>query len=155
MAVLSLIGRWSWCCSVWRSSEPTVEQELREGTIVDAALISAPPSTKNMDGKRDLEMHQSKKGNNWHFGMEVHIGVDTASGLVHTVVGTAGNVSDVTPAHALLHGDETAAIGDAGYQGVRKRPENVGKAVKWHVAMTRPKRKALPNNKLGRMIEKI
>lgn len=108
-----------------------------------------------MDGKRDLEMHQSKKGNNWHFGMEVHIGVDTASGLVHTVVGTAGNVSDVTPAHALLHGDETAVIGDAGYQGVRKRPENVGKAVKWHVAMTRPKRKALANNKLGRMIEKI
>jgi IS5 family transposase len=128
---------------------------MREGTIVDATLIAAPPSTKNKDGKRDPEMHQSKKGNDWHFGMKAHIGVDAASGLVHTVVGTAGNVSDVTQAHALLHGDETAALGDAGYQGVEKRPENVGKAVTWHVAMKRSKRKALPNNKLGRMTEKL
>jgi IS5 family transposase len=80
-------------------------------------------------------MHQSKKGNEWHFGMKAHIGVDAASGLVHTVVGTAGNVSDVAQAHALLHGDETAALGEAGYQGVEKRPENVGKAVTWHEAM--------------------
>jgi len=65
------------------------------------------------------------------------------------------NVSALTQAHVLLHGDETAAIGDAGYQGVRKRPENVGKAVKWRVAMKRSKRKALPNNKLGCMIEKL
>jgi IS5 family transposase len=128
---------------------------MREGTIVDATLIAAPPSTKNKDGKRDPEMHQSKKGNDWHFGMKAHIGVDAASGLVHTVVGTAGNVSDVTQAHSLLHGDETAALGDAGYQGVEKRPENVSKAVIWHVAMKRSKRKALPKNKLGRMIEKL
>ena len=128
---------------------------MREGTIVDATLIAAPPTTKNKDGKRDPEMHQSKKGNDWHFGMKAHIGVDAASGLVHTVVGTAGNVSDVTQAHALLHGDETAALGDAGYQGVETRPENVGKAVTWHVAMKRPKRKALPNNKLGRMAERL
>jgi IS5 family transposase len=100
-------------------------------------------------------MHQSKKGNDWHFGMKAHIGVNAASGLVHTVVGTAGNVSDVTQAHALLHGDETAAIGDAGYQGVEKRPENVGKAVTWHVAMKRSKRKARPKNKLGRMTKKL
>jgi IS5 family transposase len=73
---------------------------MREGTIVDATLIAAPPSTKNKDGKRDPEMHQSKKGNDWHFGMKAHIGVDAASGLVHTVVGTARNVSDVTQAHA-------------------------------------------------------
>lgn len=92
---------------------------MREGTIVDATLIAAPPSTKNKDGKRDPEMHQSKKGNDWHFGMKAHIGADAASGLVHTVVGTAGNVSDVTQAHARLHGDETAALGNAGYQGVR------------------------------------
>jgi IS5 family transposase len=128
---------------------------MREGTIVDATLIAAPPSTKNKDGKRDPEMHQSKKGNDWHFGMKAHIGVDAASGLVHTVVGTAGNVADVTQAHALLHGDEIAALGDAGYQGVDKRPENLSKTVAWHVAMKRSKRKALPNNKLGRMREKL
>ena len=128
---------------------------MREGTIVDATLIAAPPSTKNKDGERDPEMHQSKKGNDWHFGMKAHIGVDAASGLVHTVVGTAGNVSDVTQAHALLHGDEVAAFGDAGYQGVEKRAENIGKSVTWHVAMKRSKRKALPKNKLGRMTEKL
>jgi IS5 family transposase len=128
---------------------------MREGTIVDATLIAAPPSTKNKDGERDPKMHQSKKGNDWHFGMKAHIGVDAASGLVHTVVGTAGNVSDVTQAHALLHGDEVAAFGDAGYQGVEKRAENIGKSVTWHVAMKRARRKALPKNKLGRMTEKL
>ena len=128
---------------------------MREGTIVDATLIAASPSTKNKDGKRDPEMHQSKKGNDWHFGLKAHIGVDAASGLVHTLIGTAGNVSDVTQAHALLHGDEFAALGDAGYQGVEKRDENLGKNVTWHVAMKRTKRKALPNNKLGRMTEKL
>jgi IS5 family transposase len=128
---------------------------MREGTIVDATLIAAPPSTKNKDKKRDPEMHQSKKGNDWHFGLKAHIGVDMASGLVHTLVGTAGNVSDVTQAHALLHGDEVAAMGDAGYQGVEKREENLGTTVTWHVAMKRSKRKALPKNKLGRMTEKL
>lgn len=128
---------------------------MREGTIVDATLIAASPSTKNKDKKRDPEMHQSKKGNDWHFGFKAHIGVDAASGLVHTVIGTAGNVSDVTQAHALLHGDEVAALGDAGYQGVEKREENLGKTVTWHVAMKRSKRKALPTNKLGRAMEKL
>lgn len=128
---------------------------MREGTIVDATLIAAPPSTKNKDGERDPEMHQSKKGNDWHFGMKAHVGVDAASGLVHTVIGTAGNVSDVTQAGALLHGDEIAALGDAGYQGVEKREENLGKSVTWHVAMKRSKRKALPKNKLGRKLEKL
>jgi IS5 family transposase len=128
---------------------------MREGTIVDATLIAAPPSTKNKDKKRDPEMHQSKKGNDWHFGLKAHIGVDAASGLTHTLVVTAGNVSDVTQAHALLHGDELAAFGDAGYQGVEKRDENQGKAVTWHVAMKRSLRKALPTNRLGRKIEKL
>jgi IS5 family transposase len=73
-------------------------------------------------------------------GMKAHIGVDAASSLVHTVIGTAGNVADVTQAHALLHGGEIAALGDAGYQGVEKRPENIGKTVTWHVAMKRSKR---------------
>jgi IS5 family transposase len=116
-------------------------------------LIVAPPSTKNKDGKRDPEMHQSKKGNEWHFGMKAHIGVDAASGLVRTVVGTAGNVVDVTQTHALLHGEEIAALGDAGYQYVEKRSENLGKAVIWQFAMTRSKRKSLPNNKLGACVE--
>ncbi len=128
---------------------------MREGTIVDATLIAASPSTKNKDKQRDPEMHQSKKGNDWHFGMKAHIGVDATSGLVHTLIGTAGNVADVTQAGDLLHGDEVAALGDAGYQGVEKREENLGKTVVWHVAMKRSKRKALPNNKLGRMQEKL
>jgi IS5 family transposase len=96
---------------------------------VDATLIAAPPSTKNKHGKRDPEMHQSKKGNDWHFGMKAHVGVDAASGLLHTVIGPAGNVSDVTQAGSLLHGDESAALGDAGCQGVEKRAENLGKSV--------------------------
>jgi IS5 family transposase len=100
-------------------------------------------------------MYQSKNGNDWHFGMKAHVGVDAASGVVHTAVGTAGNVSDATQAHALLHGDKTAALGDAGDQGVEKRSENVGKAVTWHVAMKRSKRQALPSNKPGRMVEKL
>jgi IS5 family transposase len=127
---------------------------MREGTIVDATLIAVPPSIKNKGGKRDPEMLQSKKGHKWYFGMKAHIGVDAASGLVRTVVGTSGSVSDVTQAHALLHGDETAALG-VSYQGVEKRPENAGKSVTWHVAMKRSKRKAPPNSKLGRMQEKL
>ena len=87
---------------------------LRAGTVVDATLIAAPSSTKNKAGERDPDMHQSKKGNQWHFGMKAHIGVDAESGLVHTVRGTAGNVNDVVEANALLHGDESEAFGDAG-----------------------------------------
>jgi len=87
--------------------------------------------------------------------MKAHVSVDAASGLVHTVIGTAGNVADVTQAHALLYGGETVVLGDAGYQGVEKRPENIGKSVTWHVAMKRSKRKALPKSKLGRLTEKL
>ena len=116
---------------------------MREGTIVDATLIAAPPSTKNGDKKRDPEMHQSKKGNDWHFGMKAHVGVDMATALVHSVVGTAGNVADVTQTHALLHGGEKIVLGDAGYQGVGKRPENADKEIEWHVAMRPSVRKTL------------
>ncbi len=128
---------------------------MREGTIVDATLIAAPPSTKNRDENRDPEMHQSKKGKTWHFGMKAHIGVDAKTGLAHTLVTTAGNVSDVTQAHKLLHGDETMVFGDAGYQGADKRPENADKAVTWHIAMKRSVRKALKKNPLGRVKEKL
>ena len=116
---------------------------LREGTVVDATLIAAPSSTKNKDGQRDPEMHQTRKGNQWHFGMKCHIGVDADSGLVHTVVGTAANVNDVTQAAALMHGEECDVFADAGYQGVAKREEVRDIKTNWHVAMRPGKRRAL------------
>jgi IS5 family transposase len=114
---------------------------MRKGTVVDATLIAAPSSTKNEAGERDPEMRQTKKGKNWYFGMKAHIGVDADSGLVHTVATTPANVNDLTMAGALLHGQETAAHGDAGYQGVHKRPEAAGP--EWHVAMRPGRRRQL------------
>ena len=110
---------------------------LRQGTIVDATLINAPSSTKNKDGKRDPEMHQTKKGNQYYFGMKAHIGVDEESGLVHHVVGTAANVADVTQVDKLLHGEENMVGADAGYTGVEKRPEHQGREVIWQIAARR------------------
>ena len=83
---------------------------LKTGMVVDATLIAAPSSTKNLSGERDPEMHQTKKGNQWHCGMKAHIGVDADSGLVHTVIGTAANACDVTQGHGLLHGEESALV---------------------------------------------
>ena len=114
---------------------------LKAGTVVDATLISAPSSTKNDSGERDPEMHQTKKGNQWYFGMKAHVGTDAESGLVHTVIGTAANVNDVTRGHDLLHGEEDVVFADAGYQGAMKRPEATG--VQWHVAMRPGKRRVL------------
>ncbi len=128
---------------------------LREGTVVDATIIAAPSSTKNQKGERDPEMHQTQKGNQWHFGMKAHIGADAESGLVHTLVTTPANTADVTQAHALLHGDERIAFGDAGYQGVEKRKENLNTNVQWEVALRPGKRKALPDTPLGRLNEQI
>ena len=126
---------------------------LKTGTVVDATLIAAPSSTKNSRGERDPEMHQTKKGNQWHFGMKAHIGVDADSGLVHTVIGTAANVNDVTQGHGLLHGEETVVFADAGYQGADKRPEATG--VAWQVAMRPGKRRALDKQtKLGALLDK-
>ncbi|UWD89096.1 IS5 family transposase [Ralstonia pseudosolanacearum] len=128
---------------------------LKAGTVVDATLISAPSSTKNASGERDPEMHQSKKGNQWYFGMKAHIGVDAESGLVHTVRGTAGNVNDVVEANSLLHGEETDAFGDAGYQGAHKRPD-ARAGVRWHVAMKPGKRRALSKDRpLDGLIDQI
>ncbi|MEB2233097.1 IS5 family transposase [Xanthomonas campestris pv. campestris] len=98
-------------------------QSLRSGTIVDATLIAAPSSTNNADHARDPEMHQTKKGNQWYFGMKAHIGVDEFSGLVHHVHCTAANVADVTVTHTLLHGKEDSVFGDSGYTGADKRKE--------------------------------
>jgi transposase, IS5 family len=128
---------------------------LKEGTVVDATIIAAPSSTKNQEGKRDPEMHQTKKGNQWHFGMKAHIGVDAESGITHTLVTTPANTNDVTQAHALLHGEEKIAFGDAGYQGVERREENQGSEVEWKVALRPGKRKALPKTAIGRLKEKI
>jgi len=132
---------------------------MREGTIVDATIIGAPSSTKNKKRERDPEMHQTKKGNEWHFGMKAHIGVDAQSGLVHSVVGTAANVADVACAHQVLHGQEKTAYVDAGYTGVEKRAEVLeGYAeVQWHVATKRSKIKAMvegPRKELWRQFEK-
>jgi len=120
---------------------------LREGTMVDATIIAAPPSTKNKEHARDPEMHQTKKGNEWHFGMKAHIGADADSGLVHSLHTTAANESDVAHTHRVLHGQESMAFVDAGYTGVDKRPEVVkaqaeGKIrddIEWNVAQRRSK----------------
>lgn len=115
---------------------------LKVGTVVDATLIAAPSSTKNKDHKRDPDMHSSKKGEQMYFGMKAHIGADADSGLVHIVRGTSGNVHDVTEGNSLLHGQEVMGFGDAGYQGVDKRPD-AKQGVKWHIAMRPGKRRAL------------
>ena len=116
---------------------------VRKGTIVDASIVDAPSSTKNAKGERDPEMHQTKKGNQWYHGMKAHIGVDAETGLAHSLATTAANVSDVATAHELLHGGEESVHGDAGYQGVGKRPENRDAAVDWQTAMKPGKRRAL------------
>src|SRR5579862_2337797 len=117
---------------------------LKRGSIVDATIIAAPSSTKNAAGERDPEMHQTKKGNQWHFGMKAHVGVDVASGVVHTVVGTAANEADINQTAALLHGREEAIFADAGYTGADKRPELEDCDVDWNIAIKRSIIKALP-----------
>lgn len=94
---------------------------LSGGTIVDATLIAAPPSTKNQDKARDPEMHQTRKGNQWHFGMKLHIGADSQTGLVHSASVTAANVHDSHEVPNLLHGNETRFYGDSAYRGKQQR----------------------------------
>jgi IS5 family transposase len=129
---------------------------VKEGTLIDATIIAAPPSTKNQARARDPEMHQTKKGNEWHFGMKAHIGTDL-QGVVHTVVGTAANVADVACAHRLLHGEEKTANTDAGYTGVEKRPEftPAQRAVRWHVAAKRSQIRALPEGPLKALTQEL
>ena len=126
---------------------------MRQGTVVDATIIAAPSSTKNDDGKRDPEMHQARKGNQWHFGMKMHSGVDAESGLIHSVVCTAANEADVVHAHELLHGQESQVHGDSGYTGVDKRDEvtdaqaegRLRKDIDWRIAMKRGQLRAMPD----------
>ena len=94
---------------------------MHGGSIVDATIVGAPPSTKNAQGRRDPEMHQAKKGNQWHFGMKVHIGVDAGTGYIHTLVGTAANVHGSQAAAALIRDDDHVVYGDSGYPGVEKQ----------------------------------
>ena len=118
---------------------------LRGGTIVDATLIAASPSTKNKEGKRDPEMRQSKKGNQWYFGMKVHIGADAESGLVHTAGATAGSVHDAKVMDNLIREDDRAVYGDKAYANDKKKRRARAAGVLWAV-----KEKAKPGQKLSR-----
>jgi len=125
-----------------------IEQKclMKEGTIVDATINAAPSSTKNKSRQRDPEMHQTKKGNQWYFGMKAHVAVDAQSGLVQRVIGTAAHVSDISQTHELLHGQEQDVFADAGYQGVQKRPEIRSRETQpqRHIAAKRGKVRAMP-----------
>lgn len=128
---------------------------LKEGTIIDASIVSAPSSTKNQQGKRDPQMHQTKKGNQWYFGMKMHIGVDESFGLTHSVSTTAANVHDLEEVPNLLHGEESTVWADAGYQGAEYREENEDRDVDWHVAMRPGKRGQLPPTSQAEKDEKL
>lgn len=124
---------------------------LRQGTIVDATIIQAPSSTKNADKQRDPDMRQTRKGQQWYFGMKAHIGVDVESGLVHTVTTTPANVGDVTEVDKLLHGKEKTVYADAGYQGAEKRAPKRGRT--WYIAAKRGSIKAMPEGELKEAVK--
>jgi IS5 family transposase len=125
---------------------------LSKGTIVDATIIEAPSSTKNATGTRDPEMHQTKKGNNWHFGMKAHIGVDAETGLVHSLQTTSANVHDLTPVEELLTGEESSIFADAGYRGAERRTQS---QAAWHIAMRPGKRRVLSDPAKDRITDQL
>ena len=106
---------------------------LREGTIVDATIINAPSSTKNRDNTRDREMKQTKKGNQWYFGMKAHVGTDSSTGLAHSIVVTDAGVHDSQVMDELLHGEEQVVYGDRAYTSEKKKKEYEAKGIKWCV----------------------
>ena len=124
---------------------------LKRGSIVDATIISAPSSTKNATGERDPEMHQVKKGNQWHFGMKAHIGVDADSGLVHTVTTTPAHEAEINEVEFLLHGKEEVAHADSGYTGADKRVAHEG--LRWQIAAKRGRIKAMAEGPLKRALQ--
>jgi len=126
---------------------------FKEGTIMDASIIAAPTSTKNQDGKRDPEMHQTKKGNEWHFGMKMHIGVDDTFGLIHSIKTTSANVHDISVSEDLLHGKEKRISGDAGYLGIEKRKEHEDREVTWLINERPGKRKNMSKDEIS--VERI
>lgn len=122
---------------------------LREGSIVDATLISAPSSTKNSSGKRDPGLHQIQMGNEWHFGMKMHICVEGTLGLIHSIDTAAANVYGIVPSDKLPHGEELRVYGDAGYLGRQKRGEHKHrKNVSWFIAKRPGARKSFDADKL-------
>jgi IS5 family transposase len=125
---------------------------LKRGSMVDATIIAAPSSTKNAEGERDPEMHQTKKGNQWYFGMKAHIGADVDSGLVHTVATTPANEADVEMVEELLHGKEEVVHADAGYTGADKRVSR--KKLRWEIAVKRGKIQAMKEGRDKRAAEK-
>ena len=130
---------------------------VREGTIVNATIIAAPSSTKNQAKERDPQMHQTRKGKQWYFGMKAHVGVDLHSGVVHSLTGTAANVADIAEAHHLLHGEEKLGLADAGYQGVEKRGEIQARfpQVRWIVAAKRGRIKAMAEGKIKELTQAV
>lgn len=126
---------------------------LKSGTAVDATIINAPSSTKNSSGQRDPDMHQTKKGQQWYFGMKAHVGTDLETGVVHSLVTTPANAPDVTQVEGLLHGQETDVFADAGYQGAARWTRA---KVHWHIAMRPGKRRALDTGThRGRLIDEL
>jgi IS5 family transposase len=121
---------------------------MRGGSIVDATIIAAPSSTKNATGTRDPAMRQTKKGNQWYFGMKAHIGCDAGTGYVHSVTVTGANVHDLDEVTTLVRGDDEVVYADAGYKGVDKRPEVTGhehlSTVEFRVAARKGKLTAMP-----------
>ncbi|PKQ75029.1 IS5/IS1182 family transposase, partial [Aeromonas sobria] len=116
---------------------------MKQGSLVDATIIEAPNSTKNKRGERDPEMHQTKKGNQWYFGMKAHIGVDAKSGLTHSLETTSADEHDLNQVGNLLHGKEEFVFADAGYQGAENREELADVKVEWAIAMRPGKLKEL------------
>lgn len=127
---------------------------LKEGSILDASIISAPPSTKNKDKRRDPEMSSTAKGNNWFFGMKMHIGVDDVFGLIHSVATTPASVHDIEAAHRTLHGEEERVWGDAGFSGIDKRGDMQGASAEFMVAMRPGQRRKHDKGSLVDTIEK-
>jgi IS5 family transposase len=121
---------------------------LNQGTLVDATIVAAPSSTKNAKKQRDPEMHQTRKGNQWYFGMKAHIGADRDSGAVHSVHCTAANVADINATEHLLHGEETQVFADAGYLGAQKREALNAREIDWFIAAKRSQVKALQEGEL-------
>ena len=123
---------------------------MRGGSIVDATIIAAPSSTKNAEGARDPEMHQTRKGQQWYFGMKAHIGVDAGTGYVHSVTVTAANVHDLDEMAHLVRPDDEVVYADAGYLGVERRPEIAGdehlSTVQFRVAARKGQLKAMPTH---------
>jgi transposase, IS5 family len=120
---------------------------MRGGSIIDATIIAAPSSTKNATGERDPEMHQTRKGSQWYFGMKAHLGVDAGTGYAHSVTATAANVHDLDEAVNLVRDDDEVVYVDAGYQGADKRPEIAGdehlSTVQWRVAARKGRLKTM------------